>query len=298
MADLTLDGAMLIYRTPYHPALVAALKAAIPAAERRWDPARKAWLVAPSHGPALARITRQYLGQDVQVPLPVAAATPLETRFLDVRYLGTTKDRGDGGDRTAFAWIGGEWAAVFPEKVLRQWFGEEDLAPAGQAVPPPPQDTTLYAVLGIARGVDPDAVRKAYRRLARQWHPDVCREPGAHEMFIRVQRAYEVLGDAGKRARYDAGLALAAAAEDTRRRTREFAEQSAARWAALLADAVNGYRAPLRCGWLLAEGREVLGRFVVEKIVAWEDIVNEAGKVLVASWPAGSESPEERWVWV
>lgn len=298
MADLTLDGAMLIYRTPYHPALVAALKAAIPAAERRWDPARKAWLVAPAHGRALADLTRRYLGEDVQVPLPVAAATPLETRFLDVRYVGTTKDRGDGGnggDRTAFAWIGGEWAAVFPEKVLRQWFGEEDLAPAGQAAPRTPADTTLYAVLGIARGADAEAVRKAYRRMARQWHPDVCREPGAHEMFIRVQRAYEVLGDAGRRARYDAGLVLAAAAEEHERREREFAAQSVSKWAAQ-GDAVIGYRSPLRCGYLLAEGREVLGRFIVERVLAWEDIVDGRGRTLVASWPAGAERPEEQWV--
>lgn len=296
MADLLLDGATLVYRTPYHPALVAALKAAIPAVDRRWDPARKVWLVASSHGQALADITRQYLGEDVQVPMPTGGPVPLETRFLDVRYIGTTKDRGDGGDRTAFAWVGGEWAVVFPEKVLRQWFGEEDLAPTGQAAAPKaPADTTLYAVLGIARGADADAVRKAYRRMARQWHPDVCRELGAHEMFIRVQRAYEVLGDAGKRARYDAGLALAAVAEEEERRKREFADQLAARWAPS-EDAVIGYRSPLRCGYLLAEGHAQLGRFIVEKVLAWEDIVDGAGQTLVASWPMGADRPEERWV--
>ena len=62
-----------------------------------------------------------------------------------------------------------------------------------------------YAVLGVARDASADEIRAAYRRAARASHPDV--NPGdesAHERFKRVQLAYEVLGDAGRRAAYDA----------------------------------------------------------------------------------------------
>ena len=283
MTELILDGSTLLYRTPYNPGLVAALKAAIPAVDRRWDAARKVWLVAPAHGATLQTLTRQYLFEDLHVPTLTVSAAMIERRILDVRYLGLAKERGDGGERTAFAWIAGEWAAVFTENVLRRWFGQEDASPTTSQ-----SETTLYGVLGIPRTTEPAAIRAAYRRLARQWHPDVCREPNAHETFIRIQHSYEVLADAGKRARYDAGLALAAAAEQTQANQRNFLRS--------IDDVTTGYRSPLRCGYLLVEGHEQLGRFLVETILAWEDIVNADGAVLVSSWPMGAEQPVEEWV--
>lgn len=61
-----------------------------------------------------------------------------------------------------------------------------------------------YEVLGLEKGVDEQAVKKAYRKLAMQYHPD--KNPGnkeAEEKFKEINEAYEVLGDANKRARYD-----------------------------------------------------------------------------------------------
>jgi len=63
----------------------------------------------------------------------------------------------------------------------------------------------LYALLGVARDADADAIKKAYRRLARQLHPDVNPDPETQEKFKEVSRAYEVLSDAQKRAAYDRG---------------------------------------------------------------------------------------------
>ena len=63
MASITLDGNTLLYQTPYNPALVAALKSAVPASDRRWDPSRKVWQVAPQHGPVLVKLTQQYLAR-------------------------------------------------------------------------------------------------------------------------------------------------------------------------------------------------------------------------------------------
>ena len=65
-------------------------------------------------------------------------------------------------------------------------------------------DTDYYAVLGVDRGADHRAITKAYRKLARELHPD--QNPGdaaAEERFKQVAAAYDVLGDEKKRAEYD-----------------------------------------------------------------------------------------------
>lgn len=63
----------------------------------------------------------------------------------------------------------------------------------------------LYELLGVTRDADADAIKKAYRRLARQLHPDVNPDPATQERFKEVSRAYEVLSDPQKRAAYDHG---------------------------------------------------------------------------------------------
>ncbi len=60
-----------------------------------------------------------------------------------------------------------------------------------------------YSVLGVESGADEKAIKAAYRRLARKYHPDVSKEPNAEEKFKSVSEAYEVLGNAERRAQYD-----------------------------------------------------------------------------------------------
>jgi curved DNA-binding protein len=60
-----------------------------------------------------------------------------------------------------------------------------------------------YEILGVTRGADADEVKRAYRKLARKFHPDVSKEKNAEDKFKEVQEAYEVLRDSEKRAAYD-----------------------------------------------------------------------------------------------
>ncbi|WP_017306036.1 molecular chaperone DnaJ [Spirulina subsalsa] len=73
-----------------------------------------------------------------------------------------------------------------------------------------------YETLGISRDASQDEIKRAYRRLARKYHPDVNKEPGAEDRFKEVNRAHEVLSDPEMRARYDrfgeAGVASGAGA--------------------------------------------------------------------------------------
>jgi curved DNA-binding protein len=60
-----------------------------------------------------------------------------------------------------------------------------------------------YDILGVTRAADADEIKRAYRKLARKYHPDVSKEKNAETKFKEVQEAYEVLRDSEKRAAYD-----------------------------------------------------------------------------------------------
>jgi curved DNA-binding protein len=60
-----------------------------------------------------------------------------------------------------------------------------------------------YQIMGVARDATQDAIKRAYRRLARKFHPDVSKEANAEERFKELQEAYEVLKDPQRRAAYD-----------------------------------------------------------------------------------------------
>ena len=60
-----------------------------------------------------------------------------------------------------------------------------------------------YDIMGVARDATQDEIKRAYRKLARKYHPDVSKEKNAEAKFKEVGEAYEVLKDAEKRAAYD-----------------------------------------------------------------------------------------------
>jgi len=62
---------------------------------------------------------------------------------------------------------------------------------------------SLYETLGLQDGATEAEIKKAYRKLARQYHPDINKEPEAEEKFKEINAAYEVLKDKDKKAQYD-----------------------------------------------------------------------------------------------
>lgn len=63
---------------------------------------------------------------------------------------------------------------------------------------------SLYDTLDVSSSASEAEIKKSYRKLARQYHPDVNKDPGAEEKFKEINAAYEILSDKNKRAQYDA----------------------------------------------------------------------------------------------
>jgi curved DNA-binding protein len=62
----------------------------------------------------------------------------------------------------------------------------------------------FYEILGVARDASPEEIQRSYRKLARTYHPDINKDPGAEDRFKDVSEAYDVLSDPDTRRRYDA----------------------------------------------------------------------------------------------
>ena len=76
-----------------------------------------------------------------------------------------------------------------------------------------------YAALGVTKNASQEEIQRAYRKLARKYHPDVNKTPDAEEKFKDIGEAYEVLKDPDKRAKYDRyGAAWKAAQQGGERR--------------------------------------------------------------------------------
>lgn len=266
---LTMENGALVVSTPYDHSLVRSIKG-IHASECRYDPSRKVWLLDPKHAPTVAGWIEAFIGDKVAIPpMPNIGVSKIMQRFT-VRYVGACKPRTDGTS-SAYGYIGREWGLVFPEDVLREFFNDTVTIPGIQ--------DSYFSLLGLSKNASQDDVSAGFRRMAKIWHPDICKDENAHEMFIQIKDAYDVLKDPDKRARYEAGLMF---------------EQLAQQPAQTLT--VTSYRAPLRSGMILIEGVRKLSMIEANKIHSWEDIIDSKGRTLIVSWPMGAKEPVEEWI--
>lgn len=255
---VTAESGGLKVNTPYNAEFVALLKEQIPATGRKWDGGQKAWYVSRDHAALLKQLIDQCYGGDVVMPNVIAAAPEIFEIEFQADYVANCK--GEPGTSSVHA--EGSWSAKIPEKVLRKFFKQADAnAPA-----------TLYGLLGIDKTATPIEIKKAYKRAARQWHPDLCMEPEARVMFEKCKEAYDTLSDPLSRNRYNAGLMFEAMAK-TSRHARAFTPSKYASFTPML-----------RCGMLKVKATRELGQLVVHEILDWRDIENEYGQTMVSFW--------------
>lgn len=257
-------------KSPFNPSFIEALKTKVPSYARSFDKSNKTWTVEPEFIQPVADLLNQHYRTIVVVPEPNKAVVKI-CETLRIEYIGACKITGRGYEANAFC--NGQWSVVFPEDVLRPWFE------SGQSGLP----DTLYSLLGVTQEADAKTIKSKYRQLARQWHPDVCKEEGARERFERYQQAYELLSDETARRKYDVGLMFSSRAKE---------RPVLKAWQ----KGESGYRSPLRCGLVTVEANLVGNRKRVTKILQWDDIVNADGLVMVTSWPFGAKMFQIDWV--
>ena len=153
-----------------------------------------------------------------------------------------------------------------------------------------------YEVLGVPRDADQDAIRRAYRRLAREYHPDLNSDSDAEERFKELGEAYEVLSDTEKRQRYDR---LGARWREAERETPEesfeefftdegFGDGTGAVFGEDLFEALFGARAGPATGPLRGRDHEALLELSLEDALAGgRRRLTLDGRAVNANFPAG-----------
>jgi hypothetical protein len=262
--SVTAESGGLKVNTPYSATFVAMLKTAIPSTGRKWDNKTKCWFVAKQYADELKRIIDASYGCDVQMPNVIAEPEQTLEYTFQADYIGNSKNG------VSSVYCSGGWNAKIPETVLRKWFKQVDAdAPA-----------TYYSLLGCDEKAKPDDIKKAFKRAARQWHPDLCKEPEAREMFEKVKAAYDILNEPSARRKYDAGLHFEKMAK------MPLAQHRWRRNGTNYLGASNSvtFVPLLRCGRLIVKGKRELGTLIVEEILSWADVENEFGQIMVSFW--------------
>jgi hypothetical protein len=272
---MEIQGNSIVLHSPYNRDFVNDFKEDVPYTARRWNPTDKVWTFAPQYGARVRDLILFHYGVNVAVPATHAQSRE-QTTIVKLMYLGLPKDRGEG-KLISYGWANGGWTTLWPLSVLKAWF--EPMNNGDDVVPNAAQ--TLYGVLGVKRKASGAEIKSAWRKLARRFHPDMNSDPDATAQMQRVNEAYGILQDVGKRARYDAGLKLESA----------IGKSSLPRFTQS-----NVYRPPYRCGLVMVSAIEEVGRLNVKRILEWQDIVNHRGQILTTFWRFGDDRYSERWI--
>jgi len=275
--SITQSGNDYAVKTPYHKDFPAMLKAAVSIRARNWDGEQKAWIVGADWIQHVLPVIEELYGEKPEIPELIKTET--ETKYsFQLDYVGIPKTRGINEPKTALGFSKDQWRIVFDEDTLKGWFEQ---CQTGRDLP-----QTLFSLLLVSEKANDQEIKSGYRRLARQWHPDVCKEENAEAMFKRISDAYQILSDPQKRARYQAGLAFERESNHEERRGYSIFNSSGE----------QVFIPPLRCGFLTVTGSVQVGRLRVSQILKWEDVTNEQGLTMVSSWSKEREAVVIEWV--
>lgn len=266
--------------TSYNKQFVDLLKSSIPQSKRVWS--KPNWIVAKEYEFTVVGFIIICYGVQPRLVDNTHLPDKRIQKTIKVEYLGACKEK-DGGVSSASAYVDGSWSVLILESALRDYFeGEKQNSDSGQ---------THYTTLGIKQNSTPEEVKKAYRQLAKQWHPDINKDdPDASEKFKSINAANEILGNDLKRRKYDFML-------DIMNKTNEIdTVKSVHKHMSRLNNSLYGYRSPLLCGHIDVEGTVSFGRLVVDKINAWDEITNDQGKTMVVTWKYGDSMFTVHWV--
>jgi hypothetical protein len=271
------ENGSIIATTPYDANFVTALKQQIPYTHRAWNGQKKAWLISSQYADTLQMLIYSYYNVDISIKPPESTTQEPQIQVLILEYVGVCKERQNGlPSPSAMGFHDGSWSVVLPEKVLHAFF---DKVSAGN-------HQTYYDVLCVEQDANQIEIKSAFRRMARQWHPDHCKEHGAEAVFKDINEAYQILFDSVKRKKYNAALKYSQDANSGRNHSG-------------LQDMVDnyyGYRSPLRCGIVVCEGVYRLNRFIVSNILTWSDCTNAAGQTMTSYWSKDAENFVVEWI--
>lgn len=260
--SVTADGGAFAVRTPYNANFVAELKVQIPASDRKWDNARKIWLVAKDQKELLKQIIDQNYSCNVEMPEIIGGNSQDSFEIIfRAEYVANCKSDASS------VYSSGGWNAKIPENVLRKFFKQTK-----------ENEGNLYGLLSVDQNATELEIKKAYKRAARQWHPDVCREQNAREMFEKIKGAYDVLVNTESRNKYNAGLFFEKMARFAGGNHRSSTYLKAT------------FTPTLRCGDLKVIAKKQLGLLIVEEILEWNDITDEFGRTMVSFWDGDGHS--------
>lgn len=266
---ITQAGQGYALHTPYKAGFVNQIKA-LPYDGRAWDGNLKAWIVTQAHIETAIQLIEDYYGEKVLAP-ELEPVNQSQKYGFQLDYVGIPKDRDGEKEKIASGLSDGRWRIVFTETVLKSWFEKAQVN----------HEETLFSLLLIPETAEDSEIKSGYRRLARQWHPDVCEEENATEMFKKINEAYLLLSDPLKRKKYQAGLYLERSANQRPER-RDYYHDT--------------FIPPLRCGNLTVTGSVTVGRLRVTEILSWNDVTNEQGQTMVSSWNKTAEAVVMEWV--
>lgn len=276
MVTITHRPGELAINGPYNKDFIDALKQAVPPRNRAW--VKPSWVITPEYNQVATDLVIAIYGE-----LPVIRqGSPIISSNVNIKleFLGRCKEE---NSNMASGFVNNSWSVLFKEEALRSFFG-------GSKITDNPSEQSYYEVLGISRDTDPDDIKKAFRRLSKQWHPDVNRgDPDAEEMFKKINEANSILSDPIKRKKYNFILSL----------ENDYKEPPKAKSLNHFLGGYSdryGYRAPLKCGSLTVSGTQKIGRLIVDSISRWDDIFDDQNRLMVVSWKKDAKSFDIHWV--